>query len=137
MKDPFVIPLPKNTPIEATAALYSRTFRDKKHLIKDMAVFGLKLREFYHPEAFIDMLNYGKINLEENRFIFVYIEKQPETTREIRDYNFEHEENYHYSPFSMARKELREKWSVLQEKEPVMWDIYLYQQEMKYQSSKK
>jgi len=54
------------------------------------------------------------------------------TSQQKRDYNYEKEHNYHFAPFSEARRELRNEWNRTRK----CWESFLYNAEKKYQQSK-
>ncbi len=53
------------------------------------------------------------------------------TGQEKRLYNYENEQNYHYAPFSEARKELRKIWNQTRK----CWDTFLFEAEKKFQQN--
>jgi len=54
------------------------------------------------------------------------------TSQQKRQYNYENECEYHFAPFSDARKELRKLWNQTRKN----WDTFLFEAEKKYQQSK-
>ena len=55
------------------------------------------------------------------------------TAKEKIRYNHENELDYHFAPFTPQRAELRKKWATTRKD----WNSFLYDQEKKYQQSKK
>lgn len=51
------------------------------------------------------------------------------TSQQKKQYNYENEHNYHFAPFSEARKELRKEWNRTRK----CWDSFLFENEIKYQ----
>ncbi len=54
------------------------------------------------------------------------------TSQQKKQYNYENEHNYHFAPFSEARKELRKQWNRTRK----CWESFLYNAEKKHQQSK-
>ena len=54
-------------------------------------------------------------------------------SQEKRQYNYDNEMNYHFAPFTEARKELRKEWGGTRK----CWDSFLFDQEKKYKSLNK